>query len=142
MTSEATDGQALVGSEHSVDRVYRPEGATIVGTSLSPVIDEANYAVDLLNPVIFGSGLPSGGPAVVSIVVSIGGRRSTTFVRVIPGNRAVCQRSSGMVPYFSPSHGCLTSACSGRALASLTPVSRLGFRFGGCCAPGGRVARR
>jgi len=54
---------------------------------------------------------------VVSVVVSIRGRKSATFARLIPGNRAVCQQFSGMVPYFSPSEGCLTSACSGCVLS-------------------------
>jgi hypothetical protein len=51
-------------------------------------------------------------------VVSIQGRESTAFLQAIPGNRAVCQQLNGMVPYFSPSNGCLTSACSGRARAA------------------------
>ena len=52
----------------------------------------------------------------VSIVVSIGTGKSPTFVPQFPGNHAVCQQLGGMVPYLSPCDGCLTSACSRRAL--------------------------
>ncbi len=55
---------------------------------------------------------------VVSVMVSIGCRKSTTCLRPIPGNHAVCQRVNGTVPYFDPSDGCLTRASSGPAHAA------------------------
>ena len=61
----------------------------------------------------------------VSVAVSIGSRKSTAFIPRIPGNRAVCRRFYGMAPYFGPSHRCLTSACSGRALVQVLCARRL-----------------
>ena len=55
--------------------------------------------------VVLGRTMSMGlGTLTVSIAVSIRGGKSTTFLPRIPGNRAVCQQPSGMVPYFSPSH--------------------------------------